>query len=323
MYFFYSKYNTEKEKGMKYSEYLDRWLEEIVRPNAKQRTYVRYESICRRHICPGLGDLEISELTTELVQDFVRELSREFASNTVRAICCVVKSSLSKAERLGIAPVNIQYLVLPKIHEKLVESFSASEQRKIVHFVMTSGKRKNVGILVAMYTGLRIGELLALEWRDIDFANAQLIVKKSCHDAWVGGKYQKMIESPKTSMSNRVIPLPRQIMPILRAAKRMSMSRYVVSGPEGRDISVRSYQMTFSLLLRKLHIPHRGFHSLRHTFATRALECGMDARTLAEIMGHANPSITLRRYAHSMIEHKRAMMNEVGKNIIGTQGRLF
>ena len=79
---------------------------------------------------------------------------------------------------------------------------------------------------------------------------------------------------------------------------------------------VRSYQKTFELLLKRLRIPHKGFHSLRHTFATRALECGMDVKTLSEILGHKNPTITLKRYAHSMMEHKAEMMNRLGKLLL-------
>ena len=86
---------------------------------------------------------------------------------------------------------------------------------------------------------------------------------------------------------------------------------YVVGGDI--SISVRSYQRTFELLQKKLHIPHRGFHVLRHTFATRALECGMDVKTLSEILGHKNPTVTLNRYVHSLMDHKRMMMNRLGK----------
>ena len=81
----------------------------------------------------------------------------------------------------------------------------------------------------------------------------------------------------------------------------------------GNAVSIRSYQRSFELLLKRQNIVHCGFHSLRHTFATRALECGMDVKTLSEILGHKNPTVTLNRYAHSLLEHKAAMMNRLGK----------
>lgn len=123
--------------------------------------------------------------------------------------------------------------------------------------------------------------------------------------------YKRITDTPKTTTSRRVIPVPRQILPLLREQKKKSRSTYVVG--EDKLQSVRSYQYSFSLLLKKLGIPHRGFHALRHTFATRALESGMDVKTLSEILGHKNPVVTLNRYAHSLMPHKHEAMNRLGK----------
>ena len=124
--------------------------------------------------------------------------------------------------------------------------------------------------------------------------------------------YIRVEESPKTSSSRRVIPLPKQLLPLIKDAKKKSSSEYIVS-KDNKPLSVRSYQRSFALLQRKLKIPHKGFHSLRHTFATRALECGMDVKTLSEILGHKSPTVTLNRYVHSLMEHKKEMMNKLGK----------
>ena len=110
----------------------------------------------------------------------------------------------------------------------------------------------------------------------------------------------------------RVIPIPKQVIPYLKKLKKISGGGYVIFG-SGKPIPVRSYQRSFELMLKNLQIPHRGFHALRHTFATRALECGMDVKTLSEILGHKNPMITLNRYAHSMLSYKSTMMNRVGR----------
>ena len=133
-----------------------------------------------------------------------------------------------------------------------------------------------------------------------------LAVCKSGHD----GKGGMILEEPKTAASRRVIPLPKQLLPILKSIKKKSDSPFVVSS-NGKAISVRSYQRSFELLLKKLKIAHKGFHSLRHTFATRAIECGMDVKTLSEILGHKNPTVTLNRYAHSLMELKAEMMNKL------------
>lgn len=109
----------------------------------------------------------------------------------------------------------------------------------------------------------------------------------------------------------RVIPLPRQLLPYLQTRKKTAAAPYVIS-EKGRPLGVRLYQRSFELFLRRIGLPHRGIHTLRHTFATRALECGMDARTLADLLGHKNPAMTLTRHAHSLLEHKREMMDRVG-----------
>ncbi len=103
------------------------------------------------------------------------------------------------------------------------------------------------------------------------------------------------------------------MIPYLRNLKKDSDSDYVIVSDTEKPISVRAYQRSFELFLKKLGIPHKGFHSLRHTFATRALECGMDVKTLSEILGHKNANITLNRYVHSLMEHKKEMMNRLGK----------
>ena len=171
-----------------------------------------------------------------------------------------------------------------------------------------SGRDKLFGIILCLYAGLRIGELLALTWADMDLRKGLISVTKSCHDSKDG----RVVEEPKTLSSRRIIPLPKQLLPLLKGLKKRSTSPFVISS-NGKPVFVRSYQRTFELLLIKLRIPHKGFHSLRHTFATRALECGMDVKTLSEILGHKNPTVTLNRYAHSLMEHKADMMNRLGK----------
>ena len=138
-------------------------------------------------------------------------------------------------------------------------------------------------------------------------------VTKTCYDSKDElGKYCRINSTPKTETSRRVIPLPKQIIPLLKETKKKNNSKYVV-GNGDRIISVRSYQRSFELLLKKLNIQHHGFHALRHTFATRAIECGMDVKSLSEILGHKNSTITLNRYVHSFMAHKRDFMNRLGK----------
>ena len=320
---FHYKGNNKHKEGekMKYKDWLNEWLENYIKPTAKIKTYARYAEIVERHIIPHLGDVELDEISALVIQKYVTHLSangnlktgKELAPNSVNAIITVVQNSLKMAYTLGYVKEYVGDKVKrPKAQEKKIECFSSAEQKQIEAYVM-GGKTKLFGIVLCLYTGLRIGELLALEWSDVDFGKAELHVSKTCHDGKdKNGVFCRIVDTPKTSSSIRTIPLPRQIIPLLREVKKNSHSIYVVSNGE-KSISIRSYQRSFNLILRNLNLPHRGFHSLRHTFATRALECGMDVKTLSEILGHKTPTVTLNRYVHSLMEHKKEMMNRLGK----------
>lgn len=309
---------------MKYSEWLLHWLTNYVMPNYKNRTYVRYTSIVTQHIIPKLGEYELSELTPFIVQQFVTELTthgnlktgKGLAANTVNSIITVIQQSMETAHHLKFVDVyEMNNIKRPKIEEKPVECFTVAEQKKIEQAVREDRREKMLGVLICLYTGLRIGELMALEWDDIDFSKRELRVTKSCHDGKdENGKMCRITETPKTTHSTRVIPIPKQLVPILRDMKKRSNSPLVITD-KGKIPSVRAYQRSFELLLCKIGVPRRGFHSLRHTFATRAIECGMDVKSLSEILGHKNSNITLNRYVHSMMEYKTSMMDKLGKNL--------
>lgn len=190
--------------------------------------------------------------------------------------------------------------------------FFCLEQKKIEIYVLNSGKDKFFGIVLCLYTGLHIGELLALTWDDIDFGKGLLFVSKTCHDGNHGINHIRIIDSPKTIHSRRVIPFPKQILSLLKGVNKRSECEHIIADGN-KSVFVRSYQRTFEFLLKKLNIPHKGFHSLRHTFATRVMECGLDVKTLSELLGHKNATITLNRFAHSLLEHKVYMMNRLGK----------
>ena len=293
-----------------------------IKPSSKKKTHTRYEEIVEQHINPTLGDYELDELTPIIIQKFITELlesgnlrtGKGLSSNSVNSIITVVQGSLKIAHNLGISKNYVgDKIKRPKITEKQVSCFTPAEQKKIEQAILESKKAKYFGFLLCLYTGLRIGELLALEWSDIDFAKNELSVSKTCYDGKdESGRFCRITDKPKTANSVRIVPLPKQLMPLLREQKKKATNEFVV-GNGTKVISVRSYQKTFAILLKNLNIPHRGFHSLRHTFATRALECGMDVKTLSEILGHKSPTITLNRYVHSLMEHKKDMMNKLGK----------
>lgn len=302
---------------MKYIDWLIQWLENYIRPSVKVRTYERYKLIIEQHIKDKIGGLNLNDLSPLVLQSFITELlqsgnkktGKGLSANSVNAVISVIQSSLKTAHLLGLTKEYVaDKLKRPKLKEKPVECFTLAEQKQIEQAILNGKKDKLYGIILCLYSGLRIGELIALQWSDIDFAKGILTVSKSCHDS----KNGLIIDEPKTATSRRAIPLPKQLLSILKGIKKKSDSPFVVSA-NGKPVSVRSYQRSFELLLKRLKIPHKGFHSLRHTFATRALECGMDVKTLSEILGHKNPTVTLNRYAHSLMEYKADMMNRLGK----------
>lgn len=306
---------------MTYKNWLNEWLENYVKPSNKIRTYEQYLQLCKIHIIPSLGEYTLEELSVIVLQKFVTELltdgnrktGKGLSANFVNTVISVLQNSLKTAFMIGLTPEYIANKIKrPKTIEKQVSCFTASEQKQIEQYVLGSKKDKLFGIVLCLYTGLRIGELLALAWQDIDFDKGLLFVSKTCHDSSDGCNHIRIIDSPKTVHSRRVIPLPKQILPMLKSLKKRSNCEYVIADGD-KPVFVRSYQRTFELLLKKLGIAHKGFHSLRHTFATRAIECGMDVKTLSELLGHKNAAITLNRYAHSLLEHKADMMNRLGK----------
>lgn len=308
---------------MKYKEWLEEWLTNYVLPSSKDKTYTRYSDIVRQHLVPKLGDYELNELSPLIVQRVISDMlqsgnlktGKGLSANSVNTIITVIQGSLSTAQMIGLTEsYEMNKLKRPKQQEKAVECFTAQEQKMIEHAVLSDRRDKMKGIVLCLYTGLRIGELLALEWNDIDLTKAELTVSKTCHDSRnEDGSFCRITDTPKTIQSRRVIPLPKQLIPLLREMKKGSTSSLVVSAKGTELISVRSYQRSFELLQQKIGIDRRGFHALRHTFATRAIECGMDVKSLSEILGHKNPTITLNRYVHSLMEHKRAMMDKIGK----------
>ena len=304
----------EEQQNMKYKDWLEQWLNNYIKPTVKQRTFEHYEDIVRRQIVPRLGGYELETLLPSVLQEFTAELCGRYAVNTVSGIISVLKNSLKAARRTGF--IDHEYsdsIRMPKSREKEVSCFSVAEQKKIERAVLESGKDRLFGIVLCLYTGLRIGELMALKWEDIDLQRGALSVNKTCRDCWQNGQYIRQFDTPKTVSSKRIIPIPKQLLPYLRAIKMRNLSAFLISGKNGKNVPLRSYQKTFERLLKREDIPHKGFHALRHTFATRALECGMDVKTLSEILGHKNATITLNRYAHSLLEHKQEVMNKLGK----------
>lgn len=310
----------EQKKGdekMKLKELLELWLERYMKHTIKIRTYNRYKSICELHLIKDLGEYELEELKPNVLQDFLlKKIDGNYSTNTIKGIVSVLKQALRLAITLEF--VDKEYcsdLKMSSSEEKEISVFTKKEQQVIESFCLNHKKRNYIGIVICLYTGIRLGELLALTWDDIDFNSNLLTINKTSYSAKVDGKTQIIVDKPKTKKSNRVIPLPNQLVKLLKIIKKESNSKYVITTRNSGMVGNRSYQRTFKFILKKVNVPYRNFHSLRHTFATNAIELGMDVKTLAEILGHTNAMITLNRYSHSLLNYKIEMMNKLGKNL--------
>ncbi len=306
---------------MKLKEWLNTWLNKYQKITIKLRTYLKYTDIINKHINPILGEYELEALTCDVLQRFVLYkltygnliTNDKLSDNSVIAIISLLKQSLKKAVFLGVARIEYtSQIKMPNIKEKEVSAFNMFEQQKLESYCLNS-KPNYIGIIICLYTGIRLGELLALTWEDIDFDKKILRINKTVYTITRNGRNEAYIDKPKTKQSNRMIPLPKQLISVLKRNKRKSTSSYIITTKNGGIVQNRSYQKSFKCILKKCNITYKSFHSLRHTFATRVLELGMDIKTLSEILGHKNSMITLNRYSHSLLEHKFDFMNKIGK----------
>ena len=250
---------------MKYKDWLNVWLENYIKPTAKRRTYERYLQVVEQHIVNEPGNEELDNITPLKLQQFITAkmsngnllTGKGLSANSVNGIITVIQSSLKLAYTLGEAKRYIaDRIKRPKPKEKVVTSFSLEEQKKIEQAVLSDGREKMIGIILCLYTGLRIGELLSLRWSDVNFNKGTIMVTKTCHDGKVeNGKLCRIEDTPKTISSRREIPLPKQIIQLLRNHKKVSDSDYIISD-DGKPIYVRSYQRSFDLLLKGLKIEH-------------------------------------------------------------------
>ena len=300
---------------------LTEWLENYQKEHIKARTYSRYQGLITMHIVPTLGERNISELGRREIQEFLTQQKKDgnmrngekLSATSTNMMLSVLNLAFEYACDMEYIEENPCVRVRrTKAETKKIEAFTVEEQRAIECEISRSDDKWLHGILLCLYTGLRIGELLGLTWDDVDFSKGIIKITKTVYREKDGnGIWQLYVDTPKTKASDRIIPLPEYIVYMLRQDYETAQTPYVVENKKGERMSIRSYQYIFEKLTERAGVRKLNFHALRHTFATRAIECGMDIKTVADIMGHQNASITLNRYAHCMLDHKIEMMQKL------------
>lgn len=300
---------------------LTEWLENYQKEHIKARTYSRYQGLITMHIVPTLGERNISELGRREIQEFLTQQKKDgnvrngekLSATSTNMMLSVLNLAFEYACDMEYIEENpCERVRRTKSEAKKIEAFTVEEQRAIEVEIGRSDDRRLHGVLLCLYSGLRIGELLGLTWNDVDLDRGVIKITKTVYrEKNESGTWQLCVDTPKTKASNRVIPLPEYITDMLRQNYRSAKTPYIVENKKGERMSIRSYQYIFEKLTERAGARKLNFHALRHTFATRAIECGMDLKTVADIMGHQNASITLNRYAHCMLDHKIEMMQKL------------
>ena len=296
---------------MTVSDWFDKWLDSQKR--IKRSSYTTYSSNINKHIKKKLGKIKLKLLTEEHIQNFIDDLSKELAAKSVRSVFSILKLGLTDAYEKNLSVELCRKIKLPKVKRKEVKVFTKTEQKAIEQFIEQSVHPNDIGILICFYTGIRIGELCALDHNDIDLKRGVISIQHTLYrvKSEKGNKKTELrISTPKSESSIRDIPLPKFLIAKLSAFE--NGSGFLIQ-KNGKFIETNVYARRYKKILEELEIPYRKFHATRHTFATRALEIGMDIKTLSEILGHSSPTVTLNLYSHSLPEHKKKEMDRLGK----------
>lgn len=316
-----------KTKKILYKELVDDWLK-YKKNYIKESTYATYLNIVYNHLIPDLGNINLKDITHNMLQDYILtklktgkvESNDGLSEKTVKDIMMVLKGSLKYAMNEGVMSlINLDFTYPKSQHKKRIYIFTKRQQKKITEYAIENLNPVNIGILLSLYSGIRIGELCALKWSDIDFKNHIIHINKTLQRIYIKNNENKVnskiiISTPKTISSNRDIPINKELADIIKPFK--TNNNYYVLTNSLECTEPRGYRKHFYTMLRrlKLKIKTITFHSLRHTFATNCISLGIDYKTVSELLGHSDISITLNLYVHPNLSQKQKCINSVWKN---------
>ena len=283
----------------------------------KKSTFSAYVLLIENHLLPAFG--KRCKIEEQEVQTFVlQKLKSGLSQKTIKDILIVLKMILkfgAKNKWITYEPFEIQY---PTTRESAnIEVLSRTHQKKVMNYIQEHFTFRNLGVYICLSSGMRIGEICALTWEDVDTENGVIHVRKTIQRIYVieDGKRRTelLLDSPKTKNSIREIPMSRDLLRMLKPFKKIVNPNFFVLTNDEKPTEPRTYRSYYKNLMKQLDIPEIKFHGLRHSFATRCIESNCDYKTVSVLLGHSNISTTLNLYVHPNMEQKKKAIEQMFK----------
>lgn len=280
------------------------FLEDMV-GSVKPSTLACYRRNIQCHILPALGQRVAAELRAAEVNGFMERLGEDLAPKTVRE---VVSLLLAVVDLGGVRFGN--EVALPRARQRAVEVFTEPELKRLGQTILRQPDEMGLGVLLTAHTGIRLGELCGLQWQDVDAQTGLLHIRRTVERiAQPGGITRLTVQTPKTDTSERWVPIPREMLRVLGPKSRSE--GFLLTGGETLP-DPRTCQYRYKALLERCGVRYRSFHALRHTYATRCIERGVDVKSVSELLGHSDVRTTLRLYVHSSMDYKCKAVEGIG-----------
>ena len=287
----------------------------------KASTAAHYRYTLRRYILPILGAYSVKRLTEAILEQGLLQIISPASAAHKPLGSCMARECLTMVRRICryashlrlIRPMEIE-IKLPCAPLKKERTLTRNQQQALIQYVSLAPTPRKVGLLLAMQMGLRIGEICGLQWGDFDLDSGTLYVRRTVtRIIKADGHTQVLIQSPKTKSSVRELPIPKPLLRLIRELHRDSLpaATWFLSGCQDKPVEPRTYRKSIRVYLRQAGLPIIRPHLLRHTFATTCLQAGCDIKTVSELLGHSNSSITLKRYVHTDMKRKRYEMERI------------
>lgn len=295
-------------------EWTTYWMENELLGSVKASSYQTYLNLLKRHLLPMLGKMKLASVTPGVVQDFVAALENSgLAYSTIKGAYRLLSAAMRTAFEEGMIRKNPCRKIRIQCPERGEQRILTRDEQKLVK--KAASEAGDFPALLGLYTGMRLGEVCALKWSDIDWEKGTITVRRTVQriaqgaNGRTGGKTMLMVGTPKSARSHRVIPVPDFLLAQLHELMQTRNDGDYIFGAPAAAAEPRTIQRRFQRLMEKLGIAGVHFHTLRHSFATRLLELGVDIKTVSVLLGHESARTTLDCYAHSLIEQQRAAMD--------------